>query len=306
MKIHVKNLIFLILCCGLLFFAASYSEAKELKVKIAVLANEPMSKGDWPAYPDVKEIFDSDAKFIVMGYKEMEKEGDHTIQYKIQNASGAIVYSFEEPTKSRKISSGGFLLFFSTEIQLSEDLKVQLSQNNTINIYCDNQFLEAKSLQYTKKNAVNPNIKQIVILPFFSDTNETMNYQSRDMIFNTFSDSLNCEIKRYCAEVIPAFIAEQKTADIKIKDCIKNKKSFERLNSIFGADLYVFGSVCVPKYTDEAFELKVWVINAKTGESKKFQDSAIDESESFIEPKMKKMIFNVLYKKGLIAYLSGF
>ena len=293
------------LFCGLVLFAAGNCAAKELSSKVFVFVSEPMGKTDWEAYPEANEIYDSDGKLLIVGRKELSKEGDYTLSVKIQNAAGETIYSHDEKQKTRGESGKDIYILFKKEIELNQDFKAKLTEKNTINIYCDNQLFETKPLLYTKKSMLNSNIKQIVILPFFSDTNDTLHYQYRDMILNTFSDAINCEIRRISAEVVPSYISAQKISDLKIKDCLKDSPSRERLKNLFGADVYVLGNVRVPKYTHEAFEFRVWVINVKTGKVEKFQDSVIDESERFIEPKMRKMIFNVLYKKGLVAYLSG-
>jgi hypothetical protein len=272
--------------------------------RFMVFANEPMGKSDELAYPELEEIYASDDKMVVVGWTEVPKTGTYSIRVLLQNGRAEAVYD-EQKEVNAKIYEEKPIVLYENSIPLNAEFKTKLSPINTLYIYCDNRVLVTKQLKYAPQDVHNRNIKQVVMLPFFSKAQETFDYRSKDRILNTFADALGCEIKRITPEVIPHYITEQKIADLKVSTCLQNPTCRARLKEIFGEGVFITGNVNVPKYTHEFFNLQVYVFDSQTGKVQEFKSSFTDESETYIEPKMRKIIKGILVKEGLWAYLRG-
>jgi len=269
------------------------------------LSDEPMRNSYAGFYLELQEVYDSDGQIFVMGWADVEKEGTYVMELKMLNPKGETIYTYKKDVKS-DTNKGEITVGFWNTIHLDPDLTAKLSPGNiTIHIYCDGKLLDTKQIKYTPGSIINPNVNQVVVLPFYSSTQSTVERAYRDGMLNTFAYTVTNEVKRVAKEVIPHYVAEQKLSDKVPQKCLNDPACRERLKETFGEAIVIEGDVILPYYVDFPYELKITLFNTKTGEVKGYKNFMLCTEGSKISTCVKSLIKSILYQQGLLAYIRG-
>jgi hypothetical protein len=296
----IRNLILIAFLIGLISGCRTMSPPR-----FYALSDEPMRNSSPSGYLELQDVYDSDGQIFVMGWADVEKEGTYVMELTMVGPKGEQIFTNKRDAKSDTYQGQPYV-YFGTKIHLDQDLIAKLSPGNiTIHISCDGKPLVTKQIKYTPGSIINQNVNQVVVLPFYSSTNSTFTYDSKDWTLNTLAYAVTNEIKRIAKDVIPHYVAEQKLSDKIPKKCFDNVSCRDRLKEVFGEAIIIEGDADIPKYTDDPRTLKISVYNTKTGDVKEFRYTTICVEGGYRSDCIRDLLKTVLYKSGLLAYIRG-
>jgi hypothetical protein len=180
-----------------------------------------------------------------------------------------------------------------------------------IKLNLDGKPYKDKRLQYHKQSLINKNISKVVILPFFSYTNQFFNAELKDEILNTFADIVRVEMQRAAPEVIAPEISGPKLSKLKIKGCLEHAACQNELTNIFAQGAFVTGDVNIPKLDlsargeEKEASLTLFLYNSRTKESTTFKSSLLMKVTDTELGIMKALIQDIFGKKGFLFHVRS-
>ena len=237
------------------------------------------------------------------------KNPKHLVKAQILNPKGEIIYDEE---KELEAQPGNRKPYVAYNIALDPELRSKLIPGSmSIKLYLDGRSFLIKQLTYQDQSVHKKQIAKLVVLPFYSTTNQFFDYKSKDAILSTFSDALKCEAQRYFSNVIPADISEKSVSEMNIKNCFENEGCRNNINKIFGESIFISGNVSLPAANSawsnperEVF-LEVFLFDSRQIQMKKFRSSSQIKSGDLPAVIMKSLLDDLLVKQGFLLYIRS-
>ena len=295
---HQREITYIAIGLTLLAVIPALSSCTTKPHMLLILAEKPMSQTFVPAYPSIETVYETDDEIKIVTYWARVGESmNHTFQWEILDESGVAV--FKDSDHNMPIRTH---IFYTKTINLS---RASLSSGSyTVRFYQDGKLCMTRMVTYSPQDALNQNVRKVVVLPFADLSKSTNMARSASVnVVNTVSHAIYCQAKRHFQEAVPHHVAKREIGEPLPQGCLGQEACRRNLEKIFGNCIFISGNVTLKRQVEETASLEVEAYNAITGELREYTSSVIQHGSynGILHDLMKR----VMVDKGLLQDLRS-
>jgi hypothetical protein len=277
--------------------------------QFTVLTAEPLPQTYINVYQDIKELFVSDTQLVLIAELDSNNNPKHTAEIQILNSKGEIAYDQEMELETKP---GYRKPYVACRIAFDSELKSRLIPGFiSIKLHLDGNSFPIKQLTYRDQSIIKKQIAKLVVLPFYSTTNQLFDYKSKNAILNTFSEALTFEVQRYFPNLFPADSSIKDLSGLNLKNCFENADCRNNLTKIFKEGIFISGNVSLPAASknrnapeSEVF-LEVFLFDSRRNQTEKFKATYLIKQGDDPVELMELLAGDLLVKQGFLLYIRS-
>ena len=264
---------------------------------LKVLSSRPVRGTSSSTYPTIEKIYESDNEVtFVCTWGRSVKTGSCELRWDIYNQSNERIYTKTYSDARLKPS----MYYYHT---LSVDRIGLKPGRYTISVSVDDDLAISQNFEFIPMRITNRNITGAVILPFSDISTET--YCTAPWITDSIASAVYLEVKRIIPGTVPHYVSEQnlgKNFEIKLD----NTECVAKLKDTFKEDLFITGSVELPKFVGAYSDLTIFVYDKRKGDTQTYQHSLAEHQQTSYANIIHNLIKGVLYEEGFLEDLKSF